>query len=125
MNRADETKLAWELNDGAAAFLNRDARAWLCVKIGAGDTEIAIVELLDGYVRHDAELPAALAAPVRAWIRGYLGSDSEPSLRRLLFSLRVSTRPQPDLAPREPQRHPRRLVAKRSTRIMHRKSPSH
>jgi len=125
MNRADETNLAWELNDGAAAFLNRDARAWLCVKIGAGETESAIIELLDGYVRHDAELPAALAAPVRAWIRGYLGSDSEPSLQRLLFSLRVSTRPQPGAATREPQRRPLRLVAKRSARSTHTKSASH
>jgi hypothetical protein len=61
-------------------------------------------------------LPAAPAAPVRAWIRGYLGSDSEPILRRLLFSLRVSPRPQPGLATREPQRRPLRLVAKRSAR---------
>src|SRR5882757_9534467 len=124
MNRADETNLAWELNDGAAAFLTRDARTWLCVKIGAGERESAIIELLDNYVRHDAELPAALAAPVRRWIRGYLGSDSELNLRRLLLSLRVSPRPQPGLATREPQRRPLRLVAKRSARSTHETSPS-
>jgi hypothetical protein len=86
------------------------------VKIGARESESAIIELLYCYMRHDAELPAALTAPVRARIRGYLGSDSEPILRRLLFSLRVSPRPQPGVATREPQRRPLRLVAKRSAR---------
>jgi hypothetical protein len=125
MNRADETNLAWTLNDAASAFLSRDARLWLCVKIGAGELESAIIELLDGYVRHNAELPSELAAPVRAWIRGYLGSDSEPILRHLLSRLRVSARPQPGTPSREPQRRPLRLVARRSARIAHNKSPSH
>ncbi|KAB2586059.1 hypothetical protein BS297_07355 [Rhodococcus erythropolis] len=51
-----------------------------------------------------------------AWNRGYLGSDSEPILRHPLLSLRLSHRPQPDLATRDAATPSRRLVVKRRAR---------
>src|SRR6267154_1572030 len=90
MNRADEGALAWALANSAARFLRPGARAWLCAKIGAGEQVGAIRDLLTFYASSDAELPCELAAPIRAWIRGYVGSDSEPLLRRLYDQIKVT-----------------------------------
>lgn len=95
MNRAEESSLAWALADSATAFLRPQARAWLYAKIGAGEQESAIKDLLIGFVRNDAELPAELAALVWAWMRGYLGSDREDGLRALVGRIRVAERPVP------------------------------
>jgi hypothetical protein len=45
-------------------------RAWLCAKIGAGDQDRAIRDLLTFYANSKVELPYELAGPIRAWIRG-------------------------------------------------------
>jgi hypothetical protein len=114
MNRADEGALAWALEKSATGFLRPGARAWLCAKIGAGEQESAIMDLLTFYANSNAELPSELAAPIRAWIRGYVGTDSELLLRRLYEQITVSVTTQvTDEAPAV-TRH--RLIAKHSDR---------
>jgi hypothetical protein len=90
MNRADEGALAWALANSATGFLRPGARAWLWAKIGAGEQGSAIRELLTFYANSNAELPCELAASIRVWIRGYVGSDNEPFLRRLYDQINVS-----------------------------------
>jgi hypothetical protein len=89
MNRADEGALAWALANSVTRFLRPGARAWLCAKIGAGDQDRAIRDLLTFYANSKVELPDELAGPIRAWIRGYVGSDSETLLRRLYDQITV------------------------------------
>jgi len=120
MNRADEGALAWALANSAARFLRPGARAWLCAKIGAGEQVGAIRDLLTFYASSDAELPCELAAPIRAWIRGYVGSDSEPLLRRLYDQIKVTVTIQVTDRTSVFTRH--RLVAKRSDRVMRTRS---
>src|ERR1700737_2827843 len=113
MNRADEGALAWALANSATGFLRPGARAWLCAKIGAGEQESGIRDLLTFYANNNkAELPCELAAPIRAWIRGYVGSDSEPLLRRLYDRIKVSDTTQ--VTDQTSTFTRRRLVAKRS-----------
>jgi hypothetical protein len=64
MNRADEGALAWALADWATAFLNPADRAWLCAKIGAGEQDSAITDLLTFYANTDAELPRELVTSI-------------------------------------------------------------
>lgn len=105
MNRADEGDLAWALADSATALLDPVVRAWLCAKIGAGEQESAIRELLILYANGDAELPCELAAPVRAWIDGYAGSDLEPILRHIYGRISVSATDRPSSQPPERELH--------------------
>jgi hypothetical protein len=116
MNRADQETLAWALAKSASAFLRPDARAWLCAKIGAGEQEAAITDLLIFYANSNAELSNELAASIRAWIHGYVGSDSEPLLRHLYGRINVSvTAPATDRASQARcQRLSPKLTAKRS-----------
>jgi hypothetical protein len=116
MNRAEEGTLAWALAKSATGFLRPGARAWLCAKIGAGEQESAIRDLLTLYANSDAELPCELAPPIRAWIRGYVGSDSEPLLRRLYEQITVSATTQMTDQTSTFSRH--RLIAKRPDRVM-------
>jgi hypothetical protein len=90
MNIADEETLAWALTNSASAFMRPDARALVCTKIGAGERESAITDLLLLYADSEAALPSELAAPIRAWIHGYIGSDREPILRHLYDRISVS-----------------------------------
>ncbi|MDT5354391.1 MAG: hypothetical protein QOJ56_2923 [Mycobacterium sp.] len=121
MNRADEGALAWALANSATRFLRPGARAWLCAKIGAGEQESAIRDLLTFYANNSkAELPCELAAPIRAWIRGYVGSDSEPLLRRLYDRIKVSDTTQ--VTDQTSTFTRRRLVAKRSDHAMRARS---
>ena len=120
MNRADEEALAWALANSATAFLRPSARTWLCAKIGAGEQRSAIIDLLNFYANGEAELPCELAAPIRAWIRGYVGSDSEPLLRRLYG--RISVSPTPQGSDQASTNNGHRLVAKRSDRRMRTRS---
>ena len=115
MNRTDEGALAWALADSATSYLKPAARAWLCTKIGAGEQESAIKDLLVFYANADAELPRQLAGPIREWIHGYAGTDSEPTLRHIYNQITVSTatNQQP---PVEHRHRPRRLIAQRSQR---------
>jgi len=65
-------------------------RAWLCAKICAGEQESAIRDPLSFYANSEAELPRELAPPMRAWIRGYVGSESELILRHLYDRISMS-----------------------------------
>ena len=113
MNRNQAADLSWALADSPASFLNPDARTLLFAKIGAGEQDSAIRDLLGCYVHRSTELPTELAAPVHAWIRGYVGSDSESTLQRLMSQIRVSVAPQ--TTGQASQTTPRpRLTAKRS-----------
>jgi hypothetical protein len=116
MNRADEGALAWALADSATALLKPADRAWLCAKIGAGEQGSAIRDLLMFYANTHAELPSKLAGPIRAWIQGYVGSDSEPILRQIYDRISVSVTNNPSCQRPEADAHhsPRRLVATRS-----------
>jgi hypothetical protein len=90
MNREEEACLAWALADSTTEFLHPNARAWVCAKIGAGEKATAITDLLTCYASSDAELPDQLAARVHTWIRGYVGTEIEPVLRRLVGRIRVA-----------------------------------
>jgi hypothetical protein len=121
MNRADEGALGWALANSATGFLRPGARAWLCAKIGAGEQESATRDLLTFYANSsNAELPRELAAPIRAWIRGYVGSDSEALLRRLYDRIKVSDTTQ--VTDQTSTFTRRRLVAKRSDHAMRARS---
>ena len=116
MNRADEIALAWALADSATAFLKPADRAWLCAKIGAGEQGSAIRDVLVFYANTHVELPSQLAGPIRLWIQGYVGSDSEPILRRIYDRISVSVTNSPTRQWPEGDAHhpPGRLVANRS-----------
>jgi hypothetical protein len=60
-----------------------DVHVRLCAKIGAGEYDRAIADLLVFYANRRIALPYEFAAPIRAWIRGYAGTDREPVLLRL------------------------------------------
>jgi hypothetical protein len=122
MNRADEGALAWALEKSATGFLRPGARAWLCAKIGAGEQESAIMDLLAFYANSNAELPCELAAPTRAWIRGYVGTDNELLLRRLYEQITVSVTTQKTDQVSALKRH--RLIAIRPDRVTRIRSTS-
>jgi hypothetical protein len=90
MNRAQEWSFVWALADSTAEHLQPDARVRLCAKIGAGEYDTAIADLLVFYANRRVALPYEFAAPIRAWIRGYAGTDREPVLLRLYDRIRVS-----------------------------------
>lgn len=112
MNRVDSGALAWALADSAKAFIGHPQRARICAKIGAGEPHGAITDLLVAYANFGAELPFALAAPVRQWIEGYAGSDRDQILRSVFARINVS-------AEAEAGCPPQKLVARRSERATH------
>ncbi|OBB27179.1 hypothetical protein A5792_25555 [Mycolicibacterium peregrinum] len=89
MNRAEESAFVWALMDSAEAFLTKRVRAWLCVRIGAGELDAAIRELLHGFLTSNTAMPAALGAPLWAWVGGFAGSDGEAGLRELASRIRL------------------------------------
>lgn len=117
MNSADIGALAWALADSADAFMNPAERTRVCAKIGAGEQDSAIADVLASYATANAELPCELAAPIRRWINGYAGTDSEQILRHLYGQIKVSAK---DAASNDVRAErdcpPMRLVAKRSER---------
>ena len=90
MNRTQEWSFVWALADSAAEYMEPDAHVRLCAKIGAGEYDGAIADLLVFYANRRAALPYEFAAPIRAWIRGYAGTDREPVLLRLYDRIVVS-----------------------------------
>jgi hypothetical protein len=90
MNRARELSFVWALADWAVEYMRPDARVRLSTKIGAGEQDSAIADLLAFYSNNQVELPYELAAPIRAWIQGYAGTVREPVLLRLYDRIRVS-----------------------------------
>lgn len=83
MNRAEEARLAWALIDSAIGHLCVEARAQLCVDVGAGDQDSAIIAVLTSYVCAKATMATDLKNMVDTWIDGYRGADLEPFLRDL------------------------------------------
>jgi hypothetical protein len=49
MNRAQEWSFVWALADSAAEYMEPDAHVRLCAKIGAGEYDRAIADLLVFY----------------------------------------------------------------------------
>lgn len=90
MDRARERSFVWALADSAAQSMRPDTHAWLCAKIGAGEQESAIADLLVFFANTGGELPYELAGPLRVWIRGYAGTEREAVLLRLYDRIRVS-----------------------------------
>ena len=90
MSTVDVGRLAWALADTARVHMNSADRTEVCLKIGAGQQDRAIRELLVFFARNDAELPFELAAGVRQWIAGYAGTDSEALLRYVYDRIKVS-----------------------------------
>lgn len=89
MNRAEESAFAWALLDSAEAFLTKRVRAWLCVRIGAGELDTAVEELLQRFVASNTAMPAALVPSLWAWVDGFAGSDGEAGLRELAMRIRL------------------------------------
>jgi hypothetical protein len=114
MDRAEEASLAWALADSAADFVDPNTRAWLCAKIGADEKAAAIRDLLACHARAEADLASDLAARVRAWIRGYRGTDTEQTLRGLLDQIHIANAAPARLPETERVRHRKPLIAKRS-----------
>ena len=83
MNRAEEFTFAWALIDQARDILDDHARLQLCIRVGAGEYRETITELLQRITTHGLALPPALTASLWSWIHGFVGSDSETSLRDL------------------------------------------
>jgi hypothetical protein len=90
MNRARELSFVWALADWAVEYMTPDARVRLCTKIGAGEMDSAIADLLAFYSNSQVELPYELAAPIREWIQGYAGTVREPDLMRRYDRIRVA-----------------------------------
>jgi hypothetical protein len=116
VNRVDVEALAWSLADAASTLMNRADRTRLCAKIGAGEQDSAILDVLARYANANAELPFALALPIQKWIDGYAGSDTEQVLRHIYDRISVSAE---DAGRSEPAaanagRPLQRLVARRS-----------
>jgi len=111
VNSADAGTLAWALADSAKTFMNSADRTMVCAKIGAGEQDSAIMDVLAIYENTEAELPFELAAPIRKWIEGYAGSDSEPILLDIYDRIRVSVASISGSQPPEPE--PYRLLASR------------
>ncbi|OMC33113.1 hypothetical protein A5742_14545 [Mycolicibacterium fortuitum] len=115
VNNSEVHDFLWALVDAANPFMTEEARAWMYVKIGAGEIESAILALLQSFVRNDTAVPPAVVARLWAWIGGFTGSDREPSLRELANRVRVAARPE---APPKPPPTP--VVPRRSARASRR-----
>lgn len=95
MDRARLFALAWSLVELSEATLSRPAHGWLCVTIGAGDPEPAILELVRALAVSRTTLPEELSDLLWDWASGYCGSDSEARVRDLLARLGVREPIQP------------------------------
>jgi hypothetical protein len=88
VNNTEEAALVWELAEAASSFLPPHSRSSLWTRIGAGEREIAIKDLLHFFVWYEREVPASLASRIQVWSEGYRGSDSELPLRSLVRRIR-------------------------------------
>ncbi|OBC11944.1 hypothetical protein A5784_03745 [Mycobacterium sp. 852013-50091_SCH5140682] len=116
MNRAEESAFVWALMDSANPFLSKTARTWLCVRIGAGELESAIKQLLRGFVASETALPANLMESLAAWISGFAGSEGEADLRELMCGINMSPPPSHLADPGPVRLKAVRLVPRRSAR---------
>lgn len=88
MDRAAEVAFAWALLDSARSFLDESARAWLCAKLGAGETQCVVRELLAGYVSSNTRMPAVLAAALWSWANGFAGSEEQATIHDTIIRIR-------------------------------------
>lgn len=88
MDRAAEVTFAWALLHAARGFLDETAYSWLCARLGAGETQAVIRDLLAGFVSSSTALPVAIAPSLSSWVAGFGGSDAEPALRDIASPLR-------------------------------------
>lgn len=116
MNKVNVGTLAWSLVDAANSFIDTTGRAAVCAKIGAGEQDSAIRDLLVIYARNGARLPAQSAAGVRQWMAGYADTDSAALLQYVYDRVKVSVARTSDDPPAQPEldRPPALLVARRS-----------
>lgn len=91
MNTAGETSLVWSLMDVAKPIMRPATRTWLCTKIGAGDRDAAIRELLACVAHARAEISTDLAMLARQWLSGYVGSDVEAETRELVDAVAIAS----------------------------------
>jgi hypothetical protein len=85
--------LAWSLADSARPLLTRKERSWVCAKIGAGDLEDAILELLTCHAEVRAEISTALSMTVRSWLLGYSGTEFGRIVQELVDRIPVAAQP--------------------------------
>jgi hypothetical protein len=75
VNRFEQRSLAWAMMDIALPYLTPEDRSWLCVKIGAGDLESALITLVGIGMRHGVPVPVNISAALHEWLRGYSGTE--------------------------------------------------
>lgn len=73
--RFELRSLAWAMMEVVASHLVPDDRCWLCVRIGAGEIETALVTLVGTCMRNDVVLPRRTRDALREWLRGYSGTE--------------------------------------------------
>ncbi|MEH3128971.1 MAG: hypothetical protein PGN27_03290 [Mycolicibacterium neoaurum] len=113
MDRAAEVAFAWALLHAARGFVDHSAYSWLCTKLGAGETQSVIRDLLAGFVGSSTPLPAAIAPSLSSWVDGFHGSDAEVDLRDIAARLRLTEPGAADAATSGPAA---RLVARQTGR---------
>lgn len=79
-----EHSLAWDLADSAKPMLSRSNRTVLFAMLGAGESGTAIVSVLNAYAIKGQVAPAELMERVAAWVNGYVGTDKEGDLRKIV-----------------------------------------
>jgi len=63
------------------------------MKIGAGELDGAVVDLLTFYGRNGVAIPGDLVVALDAWVAGYAGAPVEAQLRRLVERIPRRTPP--------------------------------
>ncbi|TDH48015.1 hypothetical protein E2F47_25580 [Mycobacterium eburneum] len=81
MDSFEPRSLAWAMGDLAASYLTPEERTWLCVQIGAGDLERALIFLVGVCARNGVTFPGAVKAPLRSWLSGYAGTEIAEQLQ--------------------------------------------
>ncbi|KAA0120600.1 hypothetical protein [Mycolicibacterium sp. P9-22] len=89
MNSVEEDCFAWALLEAAGSFLDDCANSWLCAKLGAGEAQAVIRDLLAGFASSGVALPTALAASLWSWANGFKGSDEESRIRDIVARVQL------------------------------------
>jgi hypothetical protein len=88
VKRFDRRSLVWAMEDLAAPHLSSGERTWLCVQIGAGDLEHALITLVGVCARRGIFVPGAVRDSLRDWLRGYTGTAVAEELAPYLADAR-------------------------------------
>jgi hypothetical protein len=80
----------WALANSARAFLRPGAVRGCARKSVPENRRAQFGTCSPSHANSEAELPRELAPPIRAWIRGYVGSESELILRHLYDRISMS-----------------------------------